>query len=1123
MKRFLSILLTLCLILPAAMTGMNFTAAAAEEVIVPAPTAYVRNGLVAWYDGKQNTRGGHDNASAVWEDLIHGYDLTVSTSSDCGFTDEGFHQKNGKSYFPEKILDTVNGEAFTVEILFSDFVSIGRDFNTFMNSDNDNFALFRRNSNDNLEFKFSGTAGANRPMTGNGLALLQNALITVTYKVEGAVIIYVNGENVAEKPCSSLMGADNLFIGHEGSKDYETTYRSMRFYNRELSPAEVRHNAAVDGLCSIKDLYVQDGLVSLFSGVQNTAEGYDPTASVWADLVSGNDLTLTLNDKNYFTREGFHLNSTRNYFNENILNVINGNAFTVEMYLGDLESLGNDFNTFLNSTNDAFSLFRRNSNNVLEFKFAANGGAERPVVQDGLETFANSLITVTYKVGGETVIYVDGVAAASKPSPKAMGANDFFLGHNESSRNYDTTFRALRFYDRDLTAAEVAANARADGAVVGTSEQPKTPGYVSIAQPKTPIAGDVALVRPVDSASELNAVCKQGAFSPAAVILTLNASLQVVNASGAKIDTLDNVLDKLGYTVIPVFAVKDQKTVNALAEYLKSIRFYDCAVMSADAELILAARKLMPQVRGVIDYTETYKDKTTLTKDECIELRKSIHSHMGTVAVLPQACARTEVVQYLYDQIVNVWVRAADQMTAADHYDTLLSGAIGIITDDCEALYATAAKLPSVTMSRMPLNIGHRGIPSGGYPENTLEGAIAAYEAGADVIEIDIYLTTDKEIVIMHDGSSGRTCNRDLGMETSTLAQLKELYVNKGFENKEGLNKCRIPTLREYLEYFKNTDCAIFIEIKSGKADIVPIMKALIEEYDMYAQCAVITFSEAQMANMMKYYPEMSVGALCSGYMGEANPDSDSRNLMNFIGKYNATLNPNSGGYGANAIRAALLRGIAVYPWTFDGASYNNYLTWGYSGLTGNSANTMARDPKKLTMTAELPETLSVGDVITLKAETVTYKRDVNDVTASTNLSFMIVDGSDAATLDGNKLTITGSGDVAVVAVYSFTRSPKYTLVTQPMILHVEGAPAESDTEAETVTGADPVVTDPADTTGETLPGETTDAETDIGTAAPGTESETQETASGCKSALSAALLLVLSAGAVVTVRKKKD
>lgn len=49
-------------------------------------------------------------------------------------------------------------------------------------------------------------------------------------------------------------------------------------------------------------------------------------------------------------------------------------------------------------------------------------------------------------------------AAAGSP-----GAGDLFIGHSDPAKSFDTTYRSVRFYDRALTAEEVAANAKVDG------------------------------------------------------------------------------------------------------------------------------------------------------------------------------------------------------------------------------------------------------------------------------------------------------------------------------------------------------------------------------------------------------------------------------------------------------------------------------------------------------------------------------------------------------------------------------------------------------------------------------------------------------------------------------------
>ena len=61
-------------------------------------------------------------------------------------------------------------------------------------------------------------------------------------------------------------------------------------------------------------------------------------------------------------------------------------------------------------------------------------------------------------------------------------------------------------------------------------------------------------------------------------------------------------------------------------------------------------------------------------------------------------------------------------------------------------------------MSRMPLILGHRGAPVVA-PENTLAGFRKAIEMGSDGIELDVHLSRDGQIVVIHDERLERTTN----------------------------------------------------------------------------------------------------------------------------------------------------------------------------------------------------------------------------------------------------------------------------------------------------------------------------------------------------------------------------
>lgn len=80
--------------------------------------------------------------------------------------------------------------------------------------------------------------------------------------------------------------------------------------------------------------------------------------------------------------------------------------------------------------------------------------------------------------------------------------------------------------------------------------------------------------------------------------------------------------------------------------------------------------------------------------------------------------------------------------------------------------------------------IGHRGLPLL-FPENTVPSFLAALEAGADGVELDIRLTRDNEVVVMHDSTLDRTTNATgpiRAMNYSDLKKVKAINTYLGLE-----------------------------------------------------------------------------------------------------------------------------------------------------------------------------------------------------------------------------------------------------------------------------------------------------------------------------------------------------
>lgn len=121
------------------------------------------------------------------------------------------------------------------------------------------------------------------------------------------------------------------------------------------------------------------------------------------------------------------------------------------------------------------------------------------------------------------------------------------------------------------------------------------------------------------------------------------------------------------------------------------------------------------------------------------------------------------------------------------------------------------------TMNKI-LKIGHRGA-KGYEPENTLISFEKAIEMGADGIELDVHLSIDGHLIVIHDETIDRTTNGKGIVNQLTLQELKSFRIN---------DKHEIPTLEEVLDLV-NQRCFVNIELKNHET--AEKVAELIENY----------------------------------------------------------------------------------------------------------------------------------------------------------------------------------------------------------------------------------------------------------------------------------------------------
>ena len=148
---------------------------------------------------------------------------------------------------------------------------------------------------------------------------------------------------------------------------------------------------------------------------------------------------------------------------------------------------------------------------------------------------------------------------------------------------------------------------------------------------------------------------------------------------------------------------------------------------------------------------------------------------------------------------------------------------------------------------------GHRG-HSIATPENTLAAFRAAKEHGATTCEIDIVLTKDGDIAVLHDPAVDRTTNGSGLVANFTMEELMGLDASNSFS--EGFTGERIPSLHQVLEYAKG-HLGLVIEIKErlGIDRLIARLGELLEETDTYDDVIIISFDHPSLLEVKRRLP----------------------------------------------------------------------------------------------------------------------------------------------------------------------------------------------------------------------------------------------------------------------------
>lgn len=203
----------------------------------------------------------------------------------------------------------------------------------------------------------------------------------------------------------------------------------------------------------------------------------------------------------------------------------------------------------------------------------------------------------------------------------------------------------------------------------------------------------------------------------------------------------------------------------------------------------------------------------------------------------------------------------------------------------------------------------HRGA-SGYAPENTIPAFKLAVEQGADGIELDVHMSADGKLMVIHDETVDRTSNGTGRVVDMTCQELKRLDFSNGID---GYQNVRIPTLKEVYGLLRNTNLTVNVEVKGEEVIYDGIWNELVAlEREMGMQGRVIysSFNHYILMKIREADPEACIGLLYSNaivdpwvYAKYLNADAIHPHYMAALGC-------------PGLLEGCRKAGVAVHPWT---------------------------------------------------------------------------------------------------------------------------------------------------------------------------------------------------------------
>lgn len=233
----------------------------------------------------------------------------------------------------------------------------------------------------------------------------------------------------------------------------------------------------------------------------------------------------------------------------------------------------------------------------------------------------------------------------------------------------------------------------------------------------------------------------------------------------------------------------------------------------------------------------------------------------------------------------------------------------------------------------------HRGSTTA-YPELTLAAVEASIEAGADRIEMDLALTADGNIVLMHDATVDRTTDGTGRVDSLSLREIKSL--DAGSWHSERFAGETVPTLREVIEMVDGR-AELNLEIKTNDRPWRRVERTIAEATELVAELGASSwvvyssFDSRALLGVRALVPDARL--ILIDWRPESRYDGLDLSIdMNFYG-----WTPSQDHISASRVRRARRAGLWVHVGASPGPRALEYVGWGVDGLSSGNPESIIR------------------------------------------------------------------------------------------------------------------------------------------------------------------------------------